>query len=171
MGRLPLRAYIEAGALIALSAVLSMIKIWHMPQGGSVTAASMIPVLLIGLRWGAGLGIPAGVAYGIVDYLLGGYFFHPVQLLLDYPIAFGALGLAGVLRRQPLLGVAVAIGGRFAAHLTSGAVFFGSYAPAGQNPWVYSAIYNGSYLVPELAISLLVAWLLSRTEVMRGLRP
>jgi len=170
MGRLPLRAYIEAGALIALSAVLSVIKIWHMPQGGSVTAASMIPVLLIGLRWGAKLGIPAGVAYGIIDYLMGGWFVHPVQWMLDYPIAFGALGVAGLLRKQPLLGVAAAITGRFIAHLTAGAVFFGSYAPTGQSPWVYSAIYNGSYLVPELAISLLVAWLLSRTEVMRGLR-
>ena len=130
----------------------------------------MIPVLLIGLRWGPGLGISAGVVLGLVQHLMGPFFVHPVQWMLDYPIAFGALGLAGLFRRQPLFGIIVGIGGRFAAHLTAGAVFFASYAPAGQNPWIYSAIYNGSYLLPELAISLVVAWLLSRTEILRHLK-
>lgn len=167
MRRLPLRALVEAGALIALAAVLSTIKIWRMPQGGSVTAGSMIPVLLIGLRWGAGLGLPAGAAYGFVRYLQGGWFVHPVQWLLDYPVAFGALGLAGVMRRRPLAGVALGIGGRFMAHLAAGAVFYASSAPPGQSPWVYSAIYNGSYLLPELAVSLFIALLLSQTEVLR----
>lgn len=168
MRRLPLRALVEAGALIALAAVLSTIKIWRMPQGGSVTAGSMIPVLLIGLRWGAGLGLPAGAAYGLVRYMQSGWFVHPVQWVLDYPIAFGALGLAGLSRRRPLLGVAIGIGGRFLAHLVAGAIFYASSAPAGQSPWVFSAIYNGSYLVPELAVSLFIAWLLSRTEALRN---
>lgn len=170
MRRLPLRAYVEAGALIALSAVLSMVKIFRMPQGGSITAASMIPVLLIGLRWGAGLGISGGFAYGIVRHLMGGWFVHPVQWLLDYPLAFGALGLSGLFRKHPLVGVTVGIGGRFLAHLAAGAVFYASSAPPGQSPWVFSAIYNATYLLPELAISIFVAWLLSRTQVLRTLK-
>lgn len=167
MRGLPLRAYVEAGALIGLSAVLSVIKVFQMPNGGSVTAASMVPVLLIGLRWGPGLGLTAGAAYGLVQHLLGGYFLLPLQWLLDYPIAFGALGLTGYFRRRPLAGVATGITGRFVAHVVSGAVFFASYAPAGQSPWIYSAIYNGSYLLPELAISVIVAYLLGRTVVMQ----
>jgi thiamine transporter len=166
--RLPLRAIVEAGVLIALAAVLSTIKIYRMPQGGSITAGSMIPILLIGLRWGAGLGLPAGIAYGIVRFMLSAWFVHPVQWVLDYPLAFGALGLSGFFRRHPLLGVAVGIGGRFLAHLVAGVVFYASAAPAGQSPWVYSAIYQASYLVPELAVSLFVAYLLSKTPVLRG---
>jgi len=77
--------------------------------------------------------------------------------LLDYPIAFGALGLAGLARGHARLAQAwlgtLAIGARFAAHVVSGAVFFAQYAPAGQNPWIYSAIYNGTYLLPEAVLS------------------
>jgi len=160
--RLPLIAIVEAGVLIALSALLSLVKIFRMPQGGSVTAGSMIPVLLIALRWGPGLGMLAGAGYGVVRYFISGSVVHPVQFLLDYPIAFGLLGLAGLLRRHPLAGVAAGITGRFAAHVVAGAVFFAAYAPAGQNPWLYSMIYNSGYLLPELGISLLIALLLAR---------
>jgi thiamine transporter len=88
-----------------------------------------------------------------------------VQFLLDYPLAFGSLGLAGFFRNLrwpwlPGVGVAVGICGRFICHFISGLVFFASYAPAGMNPAVYSAIYNALYLVPELIISEIVTGIL-----------
>ncbi len=166
MRRLPLRALVEAGVLIALAALLSMIKLFRMPQGGSITAGSMIPILLIGLRWGAGLAVPAGAAYGFVRYFFSGYVVHPVQFLLDYPIAFAALGLAGFFRGRPVVGVVIALAGRFVSHLVAGAVFFAASAPAGQSPWLFSAGYQSVYLVPELLVSLLLTVLLARTGVL-----
>lgn len=167
MRRMPLRALVEAGVLIALAALLSTIRIFRMPQGGSVTAGSMIPILLIGLRWGAGLAVPAGAAYGLVRYFLSGYVVHPVQFLLDYPIAFAALGLAGLFRSRPWLGVTVGIAGRFMSHLVAGAVFFAVYAPEGKSPWLYSFGYQAAYLVPELLVSLVLVLLLARTAVLQ----
>lgn len=152
-----LRIMLETAIMIALSLVLSQIKLFNMPQGGTVTAGSMVPILLIALRHGTGWGIAAGVLRGLLDFILKPEFYYPVQVLLDYPIAFGMLGLAGLARGKSdlvggLLG-SLALGGRFVAHLISGAVFFGEYAPPGQNVWAYSAIYNGSYMLPELVIS------------------
>jgi thiamine transporter len=90
------------------------------------------------------------------------------QVFLDYPLAFGCLGLAGFFqKRWMLLGVVVAVTGRFIMHLISGALFFASYAPVGMNPWVYSAIYNGSYMLPELVITLFVVFLLQKSKALK----
>jgi thiamine transporter len=157
--------------MIGLATLLSFWKVYEMPQGGSVTAGSMIPIIVIALRHGPGLGLLAGGAYGVVQYLAGPYFVHPLQLLLDYPVAFGCLGLAGYFRRSPALGAGVGVAGRFLAHLVSGAVFFASYAPAGQSPWAYSAIYNGSYLGVEVLVTAIVVWALARSGAMRAALP
>ena len=156
------RAVAEAAAMIALSVVLYLIKIYHLPQGGSVTAGSMIPILFLAWRRGPAIGMVAGAAFGLIQYLIEPFFVHPVQFLLDYPLAISALGLAGFFRRWPLVGVVVALAGRFLCHFASGVVFFGSYAPQGVNPAVYSVIYNGSYLLPELVISLVITYFLVR---------
>lgn len=160
---------VETGIMIAAAVALSYVKIYEMPQGGSVTLGSMVPVLLIALRYGAGWGMATGAIAGLIQYVLEPYFVHPVQFLLDYPLAFAALGLAGFARGRSQTVAAwlgpVALFGRFLAHVVSGAVFFAEYAPAGQSPWVYSAIYNGSYMVPELVISgLLLTFLLPALE-------
>ena len=86
------------GALcIALSTVLSFITLYKMPQGGSITLASMLPMFLFAYAYGVGPGMLVGAAYGFVQFLQGGlYFVHPVELLLDYPLAFAMLGLAGL---------------------------------------------------------------------------
>lgn len=87
------------GALsIALSFVLSYIRLFRMPQGGSITPGSMLPLLLFSAAFGAGPGVVAGLAYGLLQYLQGGDFLNVWQFLLDYPIAFAALGLAGAYR-------------------------------------------------------------------------
>lgn len=169
MNRDRLLILVEIGIMVALFAVLNQVKLFKLPQGGSVTAGSMIPLLLIGLRHGLKWGVVAGLLAGTVDYLLGGYTVHPVQVLLDYPVAFGALGLAGLAAgrsnwQAAALG-SLALAGRFAAHLVSGVVFFSQYAPEGQNVWLYSAIYNGSYILPEMVISgVLLVMLLPALE-------
>ena len=158
--RLPLRAVAEAGMLIALATVLSFIKIYTLPQGGSVTAASMVPILLFAVRWGPGPGILAGAAYGLVQLWVEPFILHPAQVVLDYPLAFGLLGLAGLFPARPALGVMTGMIGRFLSHWFSGFIFFAAFA-GDQHPMLYSAIYNGSYLLPELAISALLVALIA----------
>lgn len=157
----------EGGMMIALSVLLSYIKIYTLPNGGSITAASMIPLMIYAIRWGIGPGIAVGATYGIIDFILKPYFYHPIQFLLDYPIAFGLLGLAGLgyLHGRKFgyfrvaSGLALGITGRLISHVLSGVIFFAEYAGE-KNVWLYSFGYNLSYLVPELIISLLVLVLL-----------
>jgi thiamine transporter len=160
------QALAEAGVMIALATLLSFVKVFHMPQGGSVTAASMVPIVIVALRWGPQVGLLTAAAYGMVQYIVEPFAVHPVQVLLDYPLAFGMLGLAGFLRNLPAAGAALGVAGRFASHVIAGAVFFGTYAPAGQSPWVYSALYNGPYLLAELGITAVVVWALARSGVL-----
>lgn len=151
------RMLAEAGVAIALAVILHWVKLYTMPFGGAVTAGSMLPLLLIALRWGPGPGFAAGAAFGLLNLALEPTtILSPWQFLLDYPVPFALLGAAGLFRRQPYVGVVVGIAGRFVAHLLSGVIFWASYAPKGMNPWTYSTIYNGQYLLPELAIALLI---------------
>lgn len=156
----------ESIVAVALAGVLHLITLFQLPQGGRVTAAAMVPIFLVALRRGSRVGVLAGVAYGLVVFVEEPFIFHPVQFLLDYPIAFGVLGLAGFFRRKPLAGVAMGIAGRFVSHFISGIVFFATYAPEGMNPALYSAIYNGSYLVPEFLVSSIALFILERRRIL-----
>jgi thiamine transporter len=127
----------------------------------------MVPVLWLALRRGRKIGLLSCIIYGLVQLAVEPYVVHPVQVLLDYPIAFGALGLAGFFQKHPFIGINVGILGRFLAHLLSGVIFFAAFAPAGMSPIVYSAIYNGSYLLPELAISIYLTYLVVETNVLK----
>ncbi len=139
----------------------------HLPQGGSITIASMVPLLWFALRRGLRWGVEAGIIYGLVHMVISGDIYYPAQILLDYPLAFGALGLAGAFQNKPLVGVGVGIFGRFMCHFVSGAIFFGQYAWAGWNVFAYSAIYNASYLVPEFIIDTIIIYTLLKTNVLR----
>lgn len=166
MNRSRLLPLVETAVMVALAYVLNLIIVFKMPNGGSVTAGSMIPILLIGLRHGTRWGVTAGVLFGFLQALMAesGYIVSPVQMLIDYPVAFGVLGLAGLAANKTewLGGMlsALAIIGRFAAHVISGVIYFASYAPEGQNVWVYSLGYNASYMVPEMIISAVLLVLL-----------
>lgn len=157
--------------MVALAGVLhflsGFIPFLEMPQGGRVTLAAMVPVLFVAVRRGPRIGILAGIALGLVVLVEEPFIYHPVQVLLDYPLAFGALGLAGFFRKLPVLGVVVGIGGRFLCHFTSGVVFFATYTPSGMNPALYSAIYNAWYLVPELIISSVLMFILERRHILQ----
>ncbi|MEM2118409.1 MAG: energy-coupled thiamine transporter ThiT [Candidatus Bathyarchaeia archaeon] len=157
----------EVVSFVALATALSYIKVFSLPQGGSVTAGSMVPILWLALRRGAKVGLFAAVVYGLVQLAVEPFIYHPAQVLLDYPIAFGMLGLAGFFQNRPFVGVNVGIWGRFLAHFISGVVFFGSYAPEGMSPIVYSAFYNGGYILPELAISIYIVYLLQESKLLK----
>jgi thiamine transporter len=156
----------ETVMFVSLATVLSYIKIFSLPQGGSVTAASMVPILWLALRRGPKVGLFAATLYGVVQFALQPYIYHPVQVLLDYPVAFGLLGVAGFFQKRPYVGICLGIFGRFFAHFLSGIIFFASYAPEGMNPAVYSAVYNGGYMLVELVISLYVIYLLRASKVL-----
>ncbi|HER24382.1 MAG TPA: energy-coupled thiamine transporter ThiT [Candidatus Atribacteria bacterium] len=161
------RIMTEIGMAVALAAILNFIPLWRMPQGGSVSL-EMLPILIIALRWGAGSGMMTGAVYGLVQLALGAYIIHPAQLVLDYPLAYMLVGLAGIFSHKinlktkviaySWLFLAVLIGGlgRFISHFLSGIIFFAQYAPEGQSPWLYSAIYNISYLLPSLLLCYII---------------
>jgi len=130
-----------------------------MPQGGSVTLEN-VPLLIFALRWGVRHGIGAGAVAGLIQLMLGGYVVHPIQALLDYPLAFGALGLAGTVRKPLWIGLTLGSAMRLLCHVLSGVVFFGSYAPEGTNVWLYSTIYNGSFMLPNLLLACILTYLI-----------
>ena len=155
----------EIAVFVALASALSYIKLFSLPQGGSVTAGSMVPILWLSLRRGGKIGVFTAAVYGCVQLVFEPFIFHPAQVLLDYPLAFGMLGVAGFFQNRPFVGVNLGIAGRFLAHFVSGIVFFASFAGE-MHPWVYSAVYNGSYLLPELVISIYIVYLLQEGKLL-----
>lgn len=148
-----------ASLCIALSFVLSYIKIFKLPQGGSITLGSLVPLFIFAYIYGARDGILVGVVYGILQFIQEPYIVHWAQVLIDYPLAFGALGLAGLLRKNMQLGMILGGAGRLFFHVISGVIFFGSYAPEGQNVLIYSLVYNLTYLLPDLIVCIIIAFI------------
>ncbi len=144
---------------IALAMVTSYIKVWEMPMGGSVTLLSMLFISLIGYWFGAKYGILTGAAFGILQFIIDPYVLSLPQVLFDYPLAFGALGLSGLFSNRKYglqIGYVVGVLGRFIFSTLSGVIFFASFAPEGMNPWVYSTLYQGTYLGTEGIITLVI---------------
>jgi len=165
------RILTETIIMVALAGALYLIKIFTLPQGGSITLGSMVPIFLLALRRGARIGIVGGIAFGLVALVEDVYsgvevIFYPAQVILDYPLAFGLLGLSGLFRKIPVLGVAVGIAARFCSHFVSGVLFFASYAPAGVSPYVYSALYNAGFLIPEFVITAALMIVLVRVKAL-----
>ena len=148
-----------AAVALALATVCSMIKVFELPMGGSITLLSMLFVVLIGYWYGPAVGLMAGVAYGLLQLILGPYIVSLPQLLVDYVFAFGALGLSGFFSEKKnglLIGYIVSIFGRFIFAVLSGVIFFGMYAPEGMSPFAYSVMYNGSYIFAEGLITIII---------------
>ncbi len=156
---------VESSLLVAMAFLLSFTMIYEAPMGGRVTIASMLPIIIIGLRHGTLWGIGSGAVYAVLQFMQEPYFVHPAQILLDYALAFGLLGLSGLFRGRRFgfqIGTVVAVAARFLSHFLAGIIFFREYAPAGQSPEIYSLVYQLQYLVPELVITLVVGTLLIR---------
>ncbi|MBK5253080.1 MAG: energy-coupled thiamine transporter ThiT [Peptostreptococcaceae bacterium] len=142
--------------LIALAMVLGEIKIFQMPQGGSITLLSMLPIVFCGYLFGVRRGVMAGICVGLLNLIFGPYIIHPLQMLLDYPIAFGAMGLAGLSKKSLTKGYLIGISGRFVCAVISGIVFFGEYAPEGFNAVSWSIWYNLTYISIEAVITIII---------------
>jgi thiamine transporter len=171
------RAIAEIGVAVALASALSWIARafpLQLPQGGSF-GLEMLPILFIALRRGVLPGLVAGGLFGLLQLTgVAGtpYIYHPLQALLDYPLAFAALGLAGLVPVGELSGaagiarligaVALGTGARFVFHFLSGLIFFAEYAPAWEAPWLYSVTYNLLYLLPSAIVTAIVLWPLLR---------
>ena len=144
---------------LALAMVTSMIKIFRFPFGGSVTLFSMLFICLIGYFYGPGTGILTAVAYGVLQFILGPYIYTPIQVIVDYPLAFGALGFAGLFwksRNGLLKGYIIGVVGRWVFSVISGWVFFGEYAWDGWAALPYSLCYNGAYIFAEAIITIIL---------------
>ena len=148
---------------IALAFMLNQVSLFRMPQGGSVTPASMLFVVLAGYWLGPVYGIMAGVGKGLLDTITGAVVLHPIQYLLDYPLAFGMLGVAGFFRKMNFglqIGYVVGVFGRLIMVTTSGAVFFASITEMGLWGAVsFSLVYNITYIAPEAAVTLILVGL------------
>ncbi len=155
------RMLANAAICMALSFVLSYVRLFRMPQGGSVTPASLLPIIAFAYCYGAMPGLVVGIAYGFLQLIQDPMIVGLTQALLDYPLAFGCIALAGIAKKLPdsygwLVGVLLAGIGRFICHTLSGVVFFASYADgSGLSPLVYSLSYN-TYVFVDLAICAVV---------------
>jgi thiamine transporter len=162
--KFPTKILTEISVVVALSFILKDIlpPIYSLPQGGSITIGGLVPLLWFALRRGFRYGLLAGFVYGLAHMAFGGYVINPVQGLLDYPLAFAALGLAGLFKKYKLVGVAVGIAGRFVVAFLSGIFFWTSVTLAGV---LASASYNGLYLIGEFVISTIVIFLLIKRNL------
>ena len=160
--------------MIALSSVLSLIKVVQMPLGGSVTLLSMVPVCMIGIMYGTAYAILPCFVYGIIQIFLGQVFswgLTPLSLIacifIDYILAYTSMSLSGLFRKNKkwgvFAGVALACVVRLAFHILSGRVLFASFEVF-NNPLLYSVCYNGAYMLPELVITCIGTFLLTKVK-------
>ena len=167
------RKITTSALMIALATVLMLLsKLIPAPwlQGGSVTLASMVPIIIIGIGLGTKWGLSAAFAFSLIQMMVG-FYPPPTQsfgsfvlvVFIDYILAFGVLGLSGVFfalygkgrLARPLSGLTVTAL-RYLCHIVSGLLIWGVYAPEGQSVLAYSVIYNGTYMLPEMIITTLV---------------
>jgi thiamine transporter len=164
----PTKILAETIVLVALAGGLSLLShsFFSLPQGGSINLG-MIPILWLALRRGLKIGIFGGAAFGLVDLAIEPFVVNPIQFILDYPLPFALLGFAGFFQKYPVVGVVVGGTGRFISHLVSGFIYFGNFSPPGMSPLAYSAVYNGSYLIPSIVICALIIGILQKTNVLK----
>ena len=170
--------------LTALATVLMWVsKLIPAPwlQGGSITIASMVPIISVGILFGTKWGLCSSLSYAVIQMMFG-FYPPPTQnlinfilvILLDYILAFGVLGLSGIIYKasgersfSPALAAFTVTAMRYICHILSGVLIWGVYAQEGQTIFAYSLIYNGSYMIPEIIISTIVTGILLKSKIFR----
>lgn len=170
------RALTYGAICVAIAYALSYIKFFSLAQGGSVTFASMLPIILYSYMFGTRKGLVVGVVYGMLQFIQSPQFYQPMQVILDYPIAFGALGVAGIARKIPFLkgkiipefavGATIAIVLRYFSHVISGYYVFSSWALEGYTAVSWAFVYN-LFVFVDLAIVLVVGVVALSTKTLR----
>jgi thiamine transporter len=153
--------------------VASMLKIYSFPFGGSVTLFSMLFICFVGYLYGPATGMLTGAAYGILQLLIEPYIYFPVQVLVDYPLAFGALGLSGCFSRSKhglVKGYLLGVFGRYVFTVISGWIFFGEYAWDGWAALPYSLVYNGCYIFAEAALTVIILSIPAVSKAMKKVK-
>ncbi|MCH5159022.1 MAG: energy-coupled thiamine transporter ThiT [Clostridiales bacterium] len=174
-----------AAICVAMSFALSYVRIFKMPMGGSITFASMLPLMLFAFMFGSRKGILVGLIYGILQAVQDPWIIHPAQFVLDYAVAFASIGLTGCIRDlgavknmrgQFVLGAVIASAFRFLSHYFSGVFAFGMYGagyasdynmPLLANEYFYSLVYQALYIIPELVIVIAVSMILMSSKTFR----
>ncbi|MGN1043061.1 MAG: energy-coupled thiamine transporter ThiT, partial [Christensenellales bacterium] len=156
------KTIVYGGILVAMSFALSYIKLFSLPQGGSITFASLLPLMIFSYMFGVRKGLLVGAVYGLLQFIQSPWFYHPAQFLLDYPIAFGSIGLAGLFKEldifrdkkvlQFLFGAIMVSVLRYFAHVVSGIFVFGSDDP-NYTAVAWSFLYN-SFTFADIAICI-----------------
>lgn len=158
-GKLTVKQLVFCAMSLALGTLLSEIKIIDFPWGGSATLLSMLVICLPGYLFGLGAGLLTGVAYGVLQIIIDPHILFPLQLVMDYILAFGALGLSGLFASSKnglIKGYIAGVLGRYVFVVLSGWIFFAEYAWEGWAPLPYSLVYNGIYVFAEAAITLVL---------------
>lgn len=169
--RTKVRMLCEGGLMVAAAQVLSIIKLWEMPWGGSVVLA-MVPLILFSVRWGLMPGLLSGFAFGVLQFMFDGGFAIGWQSIIgDYLLAFTVLGLAGIKcgkKGGAFVGTLIGGGARFLVHYVVGATVWAEYMPESfvgmqmNSPWFYSLLYNALYMAPNIIITLAVFLLMAK---------
>ena len=172
-----IRALCECAIMVALAFVLSYVRLFKMPLGGSITMASMLPIMLIAIKYGPKIGLGTAFVYSLTQllqaYTEGDVFPYcetaatlVICMLFDYVFPFTVLGLAGIFKNVRLLkkrvvgayvGMVTVVIVRFLSHFITGVAIWGQWAPEGMGKYIYSLAYNGSFLSVDLAICLVCA--------------
>ncbi|MBQ9468048.1 MAG: energy-coupled thiamine transporter ThiT [Clostridia bacterium] len=167
--------------MIALATALSLVKVFKLPLGGSITPLSMLPICLLSVMYGLRWGLGSAFVYASVQFLLDlseamSWGMTPTvwagMIIFDYFIAFTVLGLAGIFRKHrelgALAGTCLALVLRFVSHVISGTFFFDIWMPEGWNSaFFYSVCYNGSFMLPELAATALVLFFILKIPAIK----
>ena len=157
--KVPLKALTYSAICLSIALVLSQLRIYRMPMGGSITAGSMLFISLVGYWFGLKPGVLAAISFGFLRLIFDPFVIHPVQMLLDYPLAYAALGFSGLFRERRyglIKGYLVGSTGFLFCTTLSGVLFFSVFFPEGVNVWFYSFLYNITYIGPEVAFSLII---------------
>ncbi len=166
-----IRALTEGAILIALAEILSFLPLYKLPWGGSIDLA-MLPILLFCCRWGFGPGMLVSCAHAILQTLFeGGIAIGWQSIVGDFLLAYAVLGIAGIFKGKFCLGATVACTARFLIHYIVGATIWAEYMPESffgmtmTTPWIYSALYNAAYMLPDTLIILVAYFLLKKTPL------
>ena len=175
---------VECACMVALAFALSWVKLWKMPLGGSVTLCSMLPILFIAVKYGPAIGLGTAGVYSLTQFAQGliqgdvsavsmSLDVFIIASLFDYILPYVVLGIAGIFRKKSdtgvIIGMCLAVFLRFLCHYFTGVTIWSQWTPDGWSAWIYSAAYNGGYLLPDFALTLTVAIIMLKQRQIRRL--